>query len=44
VRPAKASKLVKAPQAAAQSGLFDGTSPLIDQVRKELHEILRILK
>src|SRR5258706_9841209 len=31
VRPTKASKPVKLPQAGAQSGLFDGTSPLIDQ-------------
>ena|SRR5258708_18331347 len=38
-RPTKASKPVK-----TQSGLFDGTSPLIDQVRKELQEILAILK
>jgi DNA-binding transcriptional MerR regulator len=38
-RPTKASKPVK-----TQSGLFDGTSPLIDQVRKELQEILQILK
>ena len=43
-RPSKASKPVRLPQGAAQSGLFDGTSPLIDQVRKELQEILAILK
>ncbi len=42
-RPVKSAKPGRA-QKGAQSGLFDGSSPLIDHVRRELQELLRILK
>jgi DNA-binding transcriptional MerR regulator len=48
-KPAAVPRPVKSPkptqsQKAGQSGLFDGTSPVIDQVRRELNAILEILK
>jgi len=50
-KPAAVPRPVKSPkptqsqsQKAGQSGLFDGTSPVLDQVRRELHAILELLK
>ena len=44
-RPVKSPKPTQAQsQKAGQSGLFDGTSPVIDQVRRELNAILELLK
>jgi DNA-binding transcriptional MerR regulator len=42
-RPLKSAKPARS-QKVAQSGLFDGTSPVLDQVRRELNAILEILK